>query len=210
MTHPHIHPLTRHQALARVLVSVTLGVVIAAALVVHGISTSSAGVEALPPGSAASQMTSLQNSPIDRNPPSEVQAALAGGSARSDAVHALGSVGKGDLTLYGAVRSNGGVCNALSAASGGVGTTCVDSLNGGISISASNAAGWVVYGFASDDVVAVDVIVTGKPQAATMLANAYALGLGAADLGAAAALVVHHADGTAETVKSGLQAPPSG
>ena len=32
---------------------------------------------------------------------------------------------------------------------------------------------------------------------------------GDADLTAASALVVHHADGSAETVKSGLQAPPS-
>ena len=41
-----------------------------------------------------------------------------------------------------------------------------------------------------------------------MLPNAYALDLAGADLGAASALVVHHADGTAVTVKSGLQAPP--
>ena len=139
-----------------------------------------------------------------------MQAGLADGSANADAVHLLGrNVGGGGLSLYAALRSNGGVCNALGADKGGVGTVCVDNLKDGISITASNAGGWLVYGFAADDVVAVDVIVDGTPQPAAMLVNAYAFELGAADLAAATALVVHHADGTSVTVNSGLQAPPS-
>jgi hypothetical protein len=206
MSHPNAHSLTHGQALARVAVSIALGVAIAAAIVLHGVSTSSAGIEAAPPGTAAAELTAFQKAPVDRNPPADVQAGLAGGSARTDAVRVLGSVGDG--ALYAALRANGGACNALAAAKGGVGATCVDKLQDGISITASNASGWVVYGFAADDVVAVDVVVDGKAQAASMLPNAYALDLGDADLGAASALVVHHADGTAVTVKSGLQAPP--
>jgi hypothetical protein len=206
MTHP-TNSLTHRQALARVLVSVAIGIAIAAVIVIHGVSASSAGVAATAPGTAASQLTALQKVPVDRTAPSDVQAGLAGGSAKTDAVRALGAVG-GDLSLYAAVSSSGGACNALASAKGGVGTTCVDRLQNGISISASDSSGWVVYGFAGDDVVAVDVLVDGVAQPATMLPNAYALALGTADLGDASALVVHHADGTAETVKSGLQAPP--
>ncbi|HEY3614291.1 MAG TPA: hypothetical protein VGK92_11325 [Gaiellales bacterium] len=187
--------------------SVAIGAGIAAIIVVHGVSTSSAGVEATAPGTASAQLTALQKVPVDRTPPSDVQAGLAGGSARTDAVRALGTVG-GDRTLYAAVRPSGGVCNALAGAKGGVGTTCADTLRNGITISASDDSGWVVYGFAADDVVAVDVIVDGVAQPASMLPDAYALELGTADLGDASALVVHHADGSAETVKSGLQAPP--
>jgi hypothetical protein len=209
MTHPNSHALTRRQALARVTVSTALGVAIAAVIVIHGVSTSSARVEAGPPGTAAAQLTSLQKAPIDRTPPSEVQAGLAAGSAKSDGVRLLGSdVGGTGLDLYAAARSNGGACNALGTDKGGVGTVCVDKLDGGISIAASDAAGWVVYGFAADGVVGVDVIVEGKPQAASMLANAYALNLGKADPAAVTALVVHNADGTSDTVESALQAPP--
>ena len=206
MKHPRTHSLTRPQALARVAVSVALGAAIAAAIVLHGASTSSAGIDAAPPGTAAAQLTALQGTPIDRTPPADVQAGLAGGSAKVDAVHALGGVGDG--TLYAALRADGGACNALAARKGGVGTTCVEKLQDGITITASNASGWVVYGFAADDVVAVDVVLDGRALAASMLPNAYALDLAAADLAAASALVVHHADGTAVTVKSGLQAPP--
>jgi hypothetical protein len=210
MTHPPTQTLTRRQAVARILASVALGIGLAAVVIVHGVSTSSARVDPGPPGTAASQLTALQNTPIDTTAPTSVQVGLADGSANADAVHVLGrNVGGSELSLYAALRSNGGACNALATAKGGVGTVCVDSLKDGISITASDAGGWLVYGFAADDVVAVDVIVAGKPQPAAMLVNAYAFELGAADLAAATALVVHHADGTAATVNSGLQAPPS-
>jgi hypothetical protein len=210
MTHPNTHTLTRRQALARILASVALGIGLAAAIIVHGVSTSSAQVDPGPPGTAASQLTAVQKAPIDSSAPSAIQAGLADGSANADAIHLLGrNVGGSQLSLYAALRSNGGACNALGADNGGVGTVCVDSLKDGISITAADAGGWLVYGFAADDVVAVDVIVGGKPKPAAMLVNAYALELGAAGLAEATALVVHHADGTAVTVNSGLQAPPS-
>ncbi len=108
------------------------------------------------------------------------------------------------------VRSNGGACNALASAKGGVGTTCVDNLPpSGISIAASDAAGWTLYGFAADDVVAVDVFVDGKPQPATLLRNAYVADLGGADLSDATALIVHYADGTTGKVPNDLRAPGS-
>jgi hypothetical protein len=206
MSNPHTQSLTRRQALARVAVSAALGAAIAGAIVLHGVSTSRAGIQAPPPGTAAAQLTALQRAPVDSDPPADVQAGLAGASARVDAVRVLGGVGDG--TLYAALRVNGGACNALAAAKGGVGTTCVDKLQDGITITASNPSGWVVYGFAADDVVAVDVVVDGRALAASMLPNAYALALGGADLAAASALVVHRADGSTVTVKSGLQAPP--
>jgi hypothetical protein len=210
MTHPHSQTLTRRQALARILASVALGLGLAAVIIVHGVSTSSARAEPAPPGTAASQLTAMQRAPIDKAAPSAVQAGLADGSADADAIRLLGSnIGGGGLSLYAALRSNGGACNALAAAKGGVGTTCTDTLQDGISIAASDADGWLVYGFAADGVVAVDVVVGGKPQPAVMLANGYAFDLGAADLAEATALVVHHADGTAVTVNSGLQAPPT-
>jgi hypothetical protein len=210
MTHPTTHTLTRRQALARILASVALGIGLAAVIIVHGVSTSSARVDPGPPGTAASQLTALQNAPIDATAPSSVQVGLADGSANADAVRMLGrNVGGSGLNLYAALRSNGGACNALGADKGGVGAVCVDSLEDGISITASNAGGWLVYGFAADDVVGVDVIVGGKAQPAAMLVNAYAFELGATGLTAATALVVHHADGTDVTVGSGLQAPPS-
>jgi hypothetical protein len=210
MTHPPTHTLTRRQTLVRTLVSVALGIGLAAVIIIHGVSTSSARVEPAPAGTAASQLTTLQNLPIDSAAPAAVQAGLADGSARTDAIRLLGSAVDGaGLTLYAALRSNGGACNALAGAKGGVGTTCVDALPDGISIAASDANGWIVYGFAADDVVGVDVILDGKPQQSVMHPNAYTLDLGGADLAQATALVVHHADGTAATVKSGLQAPPS-
>ncbi len=209
MTHPHTHTLTRRQALARTLASVALGLSLAAVIIIHGVSTSSARVEPAPPGTAAAQLTTLQNVPVDSAAPAAVQAGFADAGARTDAIRLLGSVDGAGRSLYAALRPNGGACNAIAGAKGGVGSTCADTLQDGISIAASDAGGWLVYGFAADDVAAVDVIVGGKPQAAAMLVNAYALDLGGADLAQATALVVHHADGTAVTVKSGLQAPPS-
>ena len=210
MIDPRSHSLTSRQAAARILASVALGAAIAAAIVVNGVSASSAGVAVSRPGTAAAQLSALRQAPVDRTAPAEVQAGLAAGSAGADDVRVLGrALGGGDLTLYAAARADGGACHALGASKRGVGTVCVDKLQDGISIAASDTSGWLVYGFAADDVRAVDVIVDGDPQPAQMLANAYALDLGARELGAATALVVHHADGTSSTVKSGLQAPPS-
>jgi hypothetical protein len=79
----------------------------------------------------------------------------------------------------------------------------------GITIGASDVDGWTLYGFAADDVVGVDVVIGGKAQAATMLQNAYAADLGPASLNEAAVLVVHHADGSANTVPNNLRAPGS-
>jgi hypothetical protein len=209
MTQPHSQTLTHRQALARILASVALGLGLAAVIIVHGVPTSSARVDPAPPGSAASQLTAMQRAPIDRAAPPAVQAGLADGSANAEAIRLLGSTIGGGRSLYAALRANGGACNALATAKGGAGTVCSDTLQDGISIAASDAGGWLVYGFAADGIVAVDVIVDGKPQPAVMLTNAYALDLGVADLAEATALVVHHADGTAVTVSSGLQAPPA-
>ena len=99
---------------------------------------------------------------------------------------------------------------AMGSAKGGVGTTCVDDLlPSGISLNAADAAGWLLYGFAADGVVAVDVLVAGKTLPATMLPNAYVADLGAFGLSDATLLVVHHADGTADTVANDLRAPGS-
>ena len=143
MTHPHTHTLTRRQALTRTLVSVALGLGLAAVIIIHGVSTSSARVEPAPPGSAASQLTTMQNLPIDSAAPAAVQAGLADGSARADAIRRLGSIDGAGLSLYAALRSNGGACNALASTKGGVGTTCAETLQDGISIAASDAGGWL-------------------------------------------------------------------
>ena len=120
------------------------------------------------------------------------------------------NVGGLGLDLYASARSNGGACHALSASKGGVGTVCVDNIpKSGITIAASDANGWLLYGFAADGVVAVDVVLDGKATPATMLANAYLAALGSHDLSEATALLVHHADGTADTVPSDLRAPGS-
>ena len=211
MNQPHTHNLTRRQALTRVLASLALGTAAAATIVGLGISSSSAKVDAGPTGTAAARLGVLQSTAPVANPPSAVQAGLSGASADSTAVHLLGrDVDGGGSDLYASARSNGGACNALSAAKGGVGTACVDSIPPeGITVSASDAGGWTVYGFAADDVVGVDLIVNGAPQPATMLPNAYSAPLGNNHPGDVSALVVHHADGTSTTVRPGLQEPPT-
>ena len=70
-------------------------------------------------------------------------------------------------------------------------------------------AGWLLFGFAADGVVGVDIVVGGKAVPATMLPNAYVADLGALDLGSATALLVHRADGTTVTVVNDLRAPGS-
>jgi hypothetical protein len=207
------HKLTLRQAVARVGVSIALGGAVAAAIVSFGVSPSGAQVQSSGPGTAAAQLgvlqgaTSMKISP----PPADVAAGLGSGSADSNAARLLGSnVGGSGLSLYGAARSNGGACNALSSAKGGVGTQCVDNLPAsGISLEASDATGWKLYGFAANNVVAVDVVLGGKAQPATMLPNAYVADLGAADLSDAKALIVHYADGTTGTVPNDLRAPGS-
>ena len=92
------------------------------------------------------------------------------------------------IGVYAAARANGGACMAMGSAKGGVGTTCVDDLlPSGISLNAADAAGWLLYGFAADGVVAVDVLVAGKALPATMLPNAYVADLGAFGLSDATA-----------------------
>ena len=93
---------------------------------------------------------------------------------------------------------------------GGVGTQCVDDLPpSGISLEATDATGWTLYGFAADNVVGVDVVLNGKAQPATMLPNAYLADLGGASLNDATALLVHYADGTTGKVPNDLRAPGS-
>jgi hypothetical protein len=207
----HSPKLTLRQAMTRIVASVALGGALAVAIVSFGVSTSGADVRASDPGTAAAQLSVLQNGPIVRSPPADVSAGLAAGSAAGDAIRALGTnVAGSGLTLYGAARANGGACNALSSEKGGVATMCVDSLDaGGISRSASDAAGWTLYGFAADDVVGVDIVVGGKALPATMLRNAYLANLGAGNLNDASALIVHHSDGTSVTVANDLRAPGS-
>jgi hypothetical protein len=210
MINPHPHLLTRRQALARVIVSVAIGTLIGGALFLHGITSSDAGVSAGPPGNASEQLGVLQQGPVDQNPPSAVESGLGNASADPDAVRQLDGKGNGDdVDVYAAPRSNGGACNALTGADGTVGTTCVDNIPAtGITVSASDTSGWVIYGFAANDVTGVDVVVDGTAQPATMLPNAYTADLGAHDLSEATAFVIHHADGTTNTVGNTLQAPP--
>jgi hypothetical protein len=114
------------------------------------------------------------------------------------------------LDLYASARPNGGACTALGSAKGSVATTCVDDLPAsGISLNATDMAGWLLFGFAADGVVGVDVVVGGKAVPATMLRNAYLANLGALDLSSVTALVVHRADGTTVTVVNDLRAPGS-
>jgi hypothetical protein len=199
--------LTRRQAVARVIASIAVGTALAAAIASHAISDSAAAPN--PPGAAAAQLGVLMSGPVERSTPSAVQAGFDAGSADAAAVRLLGRdvTGPGS-SLYASRRTNGGACNALSSTKGTVGTVCVDNLEpGGISIGASDADGWTLYGFAADNVVAVDVVLAGKAQPAKMLPNAYVADLGSNALNAATALVVHHADGTADIVPAGLQAP---
>ncbi len=55
----------------------------------------------------------------------------------------------------------------------------------------------------------VDVVLGGKPQPATMLKNGYAADLGPAGLSDASVLIVHHTDGSVDTVANTLRAPGS-
>lgn len=208
-THPS--KLSLRQAGTRVVASIALGGAVAAAIISFGVSASGAQVQSSEPGTAAAQLSVLRNGPIVANPPPDVSAGLASGSARADASRLLGAnVDDSGLSLFAAERSNGGACNALSSAKGGVGTQCVDDLPAsGISLEASDAAGWTLYGFAADGVTAVDVVLAGRAQPATMLPNAYVADLGAADLSAVKALIVHYADGTSGSVPNDLRAPGS-
>ena len=211
MINPHPHLITRRQAIARVIVSVAIGTLIAVALIAHGVASSHADVQAGPPGNAASQLGVLQDGTVDQNAPSAVESGLGNASADPADVHQLDGQGNGnDVDIYAAPRSNGGACNALAGTDGTVGTTCVANIPAsGITIDASDATGWVIYGFAANDVTGVDVVVDGTPQPATMLPNAYTADLGTHDLSEATSLIVHHADGSTDTVSNTLQAPPT-
>ena len=210
MMNPNPGKLTLRQALLRVLASVALGGAIAFAIASHG-SASAARVETVPPGTAASQLEVLKTGPVERNPPSGVAAGFDGASADIGAIRLLGSnAGGTGLSLYGTARANGGACNSLINAKDAVGTVCVASIPAeGITLSASDVDGWVIYGFAADDVTGVDVVVGGKAVPAQVLQNAYAADLGEGTLSDATELLVHHADGSTDAVKNTLRAPGS-
>ena len=91
---------------------------------------SGAEVQASAPGSAAAQLGVLQER-TDREEPAGGRRRRTGrrlgGCGRRRACSAPTSAGRGS-SLYAAARSNGGACNALSNAKGGVGTQCVDDL----------------------------------------------------------------------------------
>lgn len=210
MMTPNPNRLTLRQASLRVLASVALGGAIAFAIATLG-SASAARVESVPPGSAASQLDVLKTGPIERNPPSGVSAGFDGASADIDAVRLLGTNagGKG-LSLYGTARANGGACNSLINPTDAVGTMCVANIPAeGITLGASDVDGWVIYGFAADDVTGVDVVLGGETQPAQLLRNAYAADLGDATLSDATELLVHHSDGSTDAVKNTLRAPGS-
>jgi hypothetical protein len=202
--------LTLRQASLRVIASVALGGAIALAIATHG-SASAARVESVPPGSAASQLNVLRTGPVEQNPPSGVSAGFDGASADIGAVRLLGrNAGGSGLSLYGTVRANGGACNALINPKEAVGTVCVADIPAeGITLAAADVDGWVIYGFAADDVTGVDVVVGGKPLPAQLLRNAYAADLGAGSLNDATELLVHHSDGSTDAVKNSLRAPGS-
>jgi hypothetical protein len=205
------HKLTMRQAAARIVASVAVGGALAAAIVSFGVSASGAEVRTSDPGTAAAQLGVLQSGPITKSPPPDVSAGLGSASASTVAVHLLGAdAGGSGLDLYASGRSNGGACNAFSNPKGGVGTQCVDDLPAsGISLEASDASGWTIYGFAADNVVSVDVVLDGRSQPAAMLRNAYVADLGAGGLSDVKALIVHYADGTTGTVPNDLRAPGS-
>jgi hypothetical protein len=207
----HSNKLTLRQAVTRVAAGVALGSAIAVAIASLG-SASAAKVDPGPvPGSAAASLSVLHTAPVEANPPSEVAVGFNGASALGDGVRLLGrNAGGSGLDLYASARSNGGACNSLASAKGPAGTMCVQNIPPeGITLGASDAAGWTLYGFAADDVVGVDVVLNGKPQPAMLLRNAYAADLGTADLSAATELIVHHADGSVDTVANNLRAPGS-
>ena len=211
MNMTHNDKLTWRQATARIVASVALGLAIAAVIASSHGSASAARADPAPPGTAASELGVLRTAPIDETAPSGVEAGFAGASADADGIRLLGhNAGGLDLTLYASARANGGACNALSNAKGAAGTTCFENLPPeGITISASDIDGWTLYGFAANDVVGVDVVLGGKPQPATMLKNGYAADLGPAGLGDAPVLIVHHTDGSVDTVANTLRAPGS-
>jgi hypothetical protein len=211
MTPPPSHMLTLRQATGRVIAGVALGAVIAAAIATYGSSASAAKGDLAPTGTAASQLSVLRDGPVAQSPPADISAGLDSGKADTTAVRLLGSNVDGlGVDLYASARPNGGACNALSSPKGGVATTCVDDLPAsGISVNATDSAGWLLFGFAADGVVGVDVVVGDKALPATMLRNAYVANLGALDPGKATALVVHRADGTSVTVVNDLRAPGS-
>ena len=211
MTTPPTHVLTWRQATVRVIAGVALGAAIAAAIATSGSSASAAKADPAPAGTAASQLSVLRDGPVVQSPPAAVSAGLDSGKADTTAVRLLGSNVDGlGLDLYASARANGGACNALASAKGSVATTCVDDLPAsGISLNATDVAGWLLFGFAADGVVGVDVVVGGKAVPATMLRNAYLANLGALDLSNATALLVHRADGTTVTVDNDLRAPGS-
>lgn len=211
MTTPPSHMLTWRQATARVIAAVALGAAIAAAIASSGSSASAAKADPAPTGTAASQLSVLRNGPVAQNPPAGISAGLESGKADTTAVRLLGSNVDGlGVDLYASARPNGGACNALGSAKGPVATTCVDDLPAsGISLNAVDAAGWLLFGFAADGVVGVDIVVGGKAVPATMLPNAYVADLGALDISSATALLVHRADGTTVTVVNDLRAPGS-
>ena len=177
----------------------------------HG-SASAARADPAPPGygGVAAQRPAYRPRST-RRAPSGVEAGFAGASADADASgcsgHNAGGLG---LTLYAAARANGGACNALSNAKGAAGTMCFENIPPeGITISASDIDGWTLYGFAADDVVGVDVVLGGKPQPATMLKNGYAADLGPPTSAMRPCSIVHHADGSVDTVANNLRAPGS-
>jgi hypothetical protein len=211
MTMTADNKLTLRQATLRIAASVALGAAIAAGIAsTHG-SASAARVEPAPPGTAASQLSVLRTGPVDSDAPSGVAAGFAGASADADGVRLLGHGAGGlGLSLYASARANGGACHALSNAKGAAGTMCFETIPPeGITVGASDIDGWTLYGFAADDVVSVDVVLGGKPQPATMLANGYAADLGSSALSDASVLIVHHADGKVDTVPNNLRAPGS-
>jgi hypothetical protein len=205
------HRLTLRQASIRVLASVTLGGTLAVAIVSLGVASSSADVRSTGPGTAAAQLGVLRDGPIAKSPPADVSAGLGSASADTAAVRVLGTnAGGSGLDLYASARFNGGACNVLSNPKGGAGTQCVDDLPAsGITLEAADATGWMLYGFAADNVVGVDLLVAGAARPATMLRNAYVSPLGSADLSDVKALIVHYADGTAGAVPNDLRAAGS-
>ena len=208
-THPD--KLTWRQASARILASVALGAAIAAAIASSHGSASAARADPAPPGRRRRNSASSAPDRSTGRRPRASRPASTARPARTDAIRLLGrNAGGLDLSLYATARANGGACHALSNAKGAVGTTCVETIPPeGITIGASDIDGWTLYGFAADDVVGVDVVIGGKAQPATLLENAYAADLGSADLGDAAVLIVHRADGSATTVPNNLRAPGS-
>jgi hypothetical protein len=207
----HTDKLTLRQAATRILASIALGAAVAAAIASHG-SAAAAKVDPGPvPGSAAASLSVLRTGPAVAAPPSEVAVGFDGASAQIDGVRLLGrDAGGTGLSLYATARAGGGACTALASGKGAAGTMCVQNIPPeGVTLGASDAAGWTLYGFAADDVVAVDVVIDGKPQAATLLRNAYVAHLGTASLEEATALVVHHSDGSVDTVANNLRAPGS-